>query len=180
MIDLGTVRGPWGESHFVEGVGTGLIPLGIQTFEAEPSRKDESVTERARAASRYLDVLRSIHPKPIALTGDGLRLEHDVLLVEVLNIRSVGPNLVLSSAADPSDGFLTLVVAGPEHRDTLSHFLQCRVEGRRCRLTLPTWQVRWLVMSGCTELHVDDVVHEWPSSQSVSVCMGPSSVPVLM
>lgn len=178
LVDLGVARGPWGEIHFVEGIGCGLVPAGIRGFKADPGTKDDLQTILTQAAWKYLDVLSQLEPRHISLSGD-VQMEHECLLFEVLNIASVGPNLVLADHTNPSDGAFTVVIAGEEHRDALADYLRCRGEQRDCGITLPSWDARELVMDGCNEVHVDDAVHRWPAPRPVSISMGTAAVTVL-
>ena len=59
------------------------------------------------------------------------------LLVEVLNIRSIGPNLVFAPDASPSDGYFDVILAQECHREELLTYLGHRSEGRDTRLALP-------------------------------------------
>ena len=65
-----------------------------------------------RALRRYKQVLAKMRPRRWSLRLDGREHEGEFLLFEVLNTRSVGPNLELGRTADPTDGLLTVVTAG--------------------------------------------------------------------
>jgi diacylglycerol kinase (ATP) len=180
-LDLGVVRGSWGESRFLEAVGVGLIPAGIATMDAEPDQPHEdSDSELARAVRRYRDVLSRLQPRRWTLSLDGAQLDEELLLVEVLNIRSVGPNFVLSPAADPSDGFFSVVAAGEEHREELAGYLQRRINGENCRLSLPTRRARRIEIQGWEQLHVDDEIHRSPSVGAVSIDIEIAAVQLLI
>src|SRR5262249_34618145 len=82
-----------------------------------------------------------------SVTADGERLDGDYLLVQVLNIRSVGPNLVLSPDADPADGFLDLVLAGENERDALRALLGEDGADGNLAASLPVRRVRSVEVS---------------------------------
>ena len=48
------------------------------------------------------------------------------LLVEVLNMPSIGPNLVLSNDADPADSWFSVVIATEQHRRVIDKYLELR------------------------------------------------------
>ena len=155
-LDLGLVRGAWGESPFLESVGTGLISRGIAAPAAQ-SAPDETGRSRKleRALRVYREILRELKARRWSLTVDGTASTGDFLLIEVLNIGTIGPNFVLSPDANPSDGWLDLVIAGEEHRRELDEYLRCRIERKDGRLSLPTRRIRQLDIEGLDELHVN-------------------------
>lgn len=177
-LDIGMASGGWGESRFVEGVGAGLVSSGISEMDGKSSDdKDLDADSRlARAVRRYRDVLSQLKPRPWKVTMDGHCFEGEFLLVEVLNIRSVGPNLVLAPEANPSDGLFDVVAAGEEHRDEIDDYLRQRIKGREGRLSLPTRRARHVEVEGWQELHVDDTVCAGQSIATVTIEAEPQAV----
>src|SRR5690606_31973966 len=111
-MDLGVVSGAWGRHYFVEAVGTGLVPAGIDAVQVRKADKRGDPQDKvARAQATFRKVLDGLEARPLTITFDGTTLSGDFVLVEVLNIRSVGPNLVLCPEASPSDGLFSVVVA---------------------------------------------------------------------
>jgi diacylglycerol kinase family enzyme len=131
-FDVGFARGPWGESCFLEALGAGLVARGIATMDevAPGAGPADQGARLALALSAYRQVLSQLEPRRLTLIADGNRIEGKFLLVEVLNIRTVGPNLMLCGDADPSDGLLHLVTAGEEPRSTITCAAGSR--GARC------------------------------------------------
>jgi diacylglycerol kinase family enzyme len=159
-LDLGVARADSGSSrYFVEGVGAGLIPGGIlemrmrSTTEAAPTR-----SRLAEAGWTYSSVLERMKPAVWTVVVDGVRTTGEFLLVEVLNIGSIGPNLKLSNDADPFDGLFSIVLAGEEHRTELARYLGDRLEARESSPALPVQQGRRIRLEGTTEVHVDDQI----------------------
>jgi diacylglycerol kinase (ATP) len=133
-LDAGTVRGRWGTRHFLEGVGLGLFArtmcLVDERSEAgriESAEGEEALTRDLRYLARVLDQLQ---PQSWQVEADGVDRSGQYLLCEVMNIRSVGPNLILAPDADSGDGWLDLVLAGPEDRHQLQAYLAARIAGR--------------------------------------------------
>ena len=132
----------------------------------------------ADALERYRDVLSRLKPQLCTLDIDGVRTTVDALLVEVLNIRSIGPNLTLSSNADPSDSVFTVVTAGEEHRFDLDSYLIDPGGGRDGVLSLPSHRGRHVVVDGPGDLHVDDEVIL--STGAVSVHIEPAALELIV
>jgi diacylglycerol kinase family enzyme len=169
-FDLGLAAGTWGGRRFVEGVGGGLIPAGIAAARAQPVEDETPLASKlAHAARKYYEALERLEPRCWTVILDGVPTIGDFLLVEVLNIRFIGPNLVLSKNASPSDGFLCVVTAAEEHRDELARFLQERMDGRDCHLTLSSHRVRRVEIQGTGDLHIDDQLLSSPGTGTLSI-----------
>jgi diacylglycerol kinase (ATP) len=183
-LDLGIASGSWGESRFLEAVGGGLISRGIVAMESESPSGSDAVrgtgSRLARAARCYREVLSRLIPRRLTVRLDGARMSGDFLLLEVLNIRSIGPNLVLSEDADPFDGLFHVVTAGEEHRAEVDAYLRHQIAGSHCRLALPTRRARQVEIEGWAEMHVDDQVQSGPAASAVSIRMQAAAVQVLL
>lgn len=178
-LDLGVAHGHWGECRFLEGVGGGLIATGIAAMSGQRHEKQEDSRSRiSRAVRQYQDLLAGAKPQRCTLTLDGTRLDaEELLIVEVLNIRSIGPNLVFSPEVDSSDGYFSVVTAADEHREALAEYLRQRYEGNDPRLCLPTRRARRVEIDGWDQLHVDDTIRRGSSSASIDI--EPAAVRVL-
>jgi hypothetical protein len=104
-----------------------------------------------------------------------------VLLVEVLNMRLVGPALELAPRADPSDGAFAVVLAGPAERAALERYLRRRRQGRPARLQLPTRTCAQVEIRGCDLIHVDDWTLRVAAAEAmVSMRIEPAALSVLV
>lgn len=157
-VDLGIVRGVWGERRFIEAVGVGLVPSTIVSTQLQPLPGDDAPAKLSEAIVRYREVVSQLAPQPWTITLDGDETSGDFILIEVLNTRSVGPNIVMCEGADPSDGRFCVVTAREEHRDELTRYFQDRIEGREARLMLPTAHARHVEVHGRGDTHVDDEI----------------------
>lgn len=172
-LDLGAIRGPEVKRLFVESVGGGMVAAGIEAMRA---RRDGKLAESAaarmeRALRGYYEIIARLEPRPCSLVIDDTPLEGDFLLVEVLNTPWIGPNISLSLDADPSDGMLSVVVAGDNERSALQDYLERRILNGDddVRVTLPTYQARRVSFQGMHKLHVDDGVIDAPSGEPVDM-----------
>ena len=94
-VDVGTVRGPWGETRFVESAGIGLLG---ELIHPEVSG-DIDGTGEGRDAVRRL--ARTLTARPTRVEIDGEDHTASYLLLEAMNIRCVGPE---SLARGPRQG----------------------------------------------------------------------------
>ena len=114
-VDLARMSGPHGyQRWFAAVLGAGF---------------DAIVNERANAmrwpkGRRRYDIaifaeLVRLHPRHYRIDVDGISYDRDAVLVAIGNTHSYGGGMKMCPAADPTDGLLDIVVAGPISRTTL-------------------------------------------------------------
>jgi diacylglycerol kinase (ATP) len=147
-MSVGRVRGPWGETAFVESVGLGLLARLMSPEVVDGIDGLEAARDEARRLAR------SMRGSYWRMELDGEELSAEYLLVEAMNIRCAGPNVCLAVRERAGGGQLEVMLAGERERamveahvlseDELRAALQPRV-GRRLRF--------WCEAE---DLHVDD------------------------
>jgi diacylglycerol kinase family enzyme len=180
QVDVGVARGEWGERVFFESVGAGLIPSGIAAAHAAPPDGQGSSTHQPGDAVRFFcDALSRLEPHRWTLTLDGVSTTGEFLLVEALNMPAIGPNLMLADGADPSDGFLSVVVATEEHRAPITRYLEGLEAGAPGTPPLQSHRVRRLEIYGWSDVHVDDELLRGRPSSTVSLSLQAGVLEVL-
>ena len=111
---------------------------------------------------------------------DGRRVTGSFLLIEIMNIGSIGPQLELASGIDPRDGWLSVVTAREAHHPLLIDYLSHRIEGRAFSLELPTERVQKVEVEGWTEIHIDDQVRRGLAAETTAAAITPAAVTVLV
>jgi diacylglycerol kinase (ATP) len=172
QFDVGIAKGAWGQTHFLEGVGVGLFAVTMCLAESRKGNRRERDDHRDLGLTRDLRYLSSVlsrmKPQGWQIEADGQDLSGEYYLCEIMNIRSVGPNLELAPAADPTDGWLDLVLVSENERALLRRYIASRVAGYDAEVHLPTHRVKHVVMSAAgAQVHVDDRLespHETPSA----------------
>jgi hypothetical protein len=79
----------------------------------------------------------------------------------------------------PSDGFLSVVTAGEEHRGALRPYLEDRIAGRTRQLSLPTRLARTVEIDGCGILHLDDDTQRAAELGPLSLRIRPAALHIL-
>jgi diacylglycerol kinase family enzyme len=177
-IDVGVVKDGSGDQLFIEGVGTGLLPRGIAKGRNEAKDHADASAEVEWARDVFIDALADLQPRHSTLRIDDEVVGGDYLLVEVLNIASVGPRLKLSGETTPADGFLSVVIAGDDDRDAIRAHLNGSPEHSNSHAWLRSWRASRVEVSGWHEYHVDDEVRTSPTG-ALQIAIRPSSLPVL-
>lgn len=156
-LDLGIARGPWGTRSFVESFGIGLIAHAMPILSALKKGDDriqgpDDVLAHDRRALAAL--LVDYQPVPLELSIDGRPESGAHVIVQGMNVATVGPNLRIAPAADPSDGWLDLVRAGAGERDAIASWISAGGSGtppvgsRRVRRLSFLWRGEPLHMDG--------------------------------
>lgn len=179
-IDAGVIEDAHGHCLFFEGVGVGLLPKGIEigsrVLAAQGDQEPAQSLDVAREV--FLDALRTLEPRHYGLTIDGEVFEQESLLIEVLNISTVGPRIRLSPEANPADGFLSVIVAGAGDRELIARHLRGRWDDDADHARLKSWRATRIEMRGWHDYHVDDEVRV-AEGETVTVHVEPGVLPVL-
>lgn len=178
-VDVGVVHDAHGRCVFLEGVGVGLLPAGIEAGHRTIDKSESGDREETIAAARalFLHTLSSLEPRHYGLTIEGTSIEKELLLVEVLNVPCVGPRIRLSEEANPADGLLSVVVGGVEDRALIGDHLRARWDDDQ-HAHLKTWRVGHVEVRGWHDYHVDDEVRV-AHGETVSIHVEPGALPVL-
>jgi diacylglycerol kinase (ATP) len=166
-VDIGTVRGPWGESRFVESVGVGLLGELIHPDVGDDIEGTDEARTEARRLARTL-------PAPFRRVElDGEDRSANYLLLEAMNIRCAGPNLWLADHARVGDGKLEIVRALERERQSPVALADAFGHSRATLATEQAKRLRlWCEMD---ELHVDDEhgseLGEWRGEAAVEVML---------
>ena len=162
-FDLGTVHAPWGEESFIEAVGGGAIAALI----GSPDDPAASTVLLGRETDRILhhqgELLVNEPPRPWSVSVDGVAHDGDYVVVEVMNIRFIGPNLPLAPDADPHDGLFEVVLVGADERPILERYLGDRLSMAAAelpRLPVVTGRNITLQAPAGVRMHLDDA--PWP------------------
>jgi diacylglycerol kinase (ATP) len=192
-LDIGEARGPWGVRRFVEGVGAGTFAKTIAFATSQDRTLLSPAADRKSRLARDLRLVESFVTQSAGreweVTVDGARYEGPFLLLEVLNTRSVGPNVVLAEDADPFDGMLDVVMVTEGHRAELLESIRAFQNRNGSRPRLPHVRGREVTLYlASTRVHIDDAV--WPEEDEpptpagapfvVSLDTGRDSVTVLV
>ncbi len=179
-LDLGRVRLPDGEARFLEAVGGGLIAAGIAAHQSRPGADAAPVHRKIPDAVRaYRDVLEGLQPCRCRVSVDGDARFEQLLLVEVLNTRSVGPRLELASDVDSSDGRFSVVTATPADRDALREYLHTREAEDPGPAGLMARPAREVTIRGWDRLHVDDHIVDIDPDTPVALSLEAGALTVL-
>ncbi|KZX89147.1 hypothetical protein A3726_11950 [Erythrobacter sp. HI0037] len=134
-FDIALAEGCWGTRLFVEAAGLGAFTDALCNLDGNADSTKEKLAMGRAALRKQLDDAEAC---TYALELDGAQTRETLLMLEVLNIPSIGPRLELAPDAAPGDGLLHAVSLSQEQRPAFIHWLD-RLDGpppvtvRACR-----------------------------------------------
>ena len=168
-FDVGVASGPWGSTCFIEGLGMGLFTTTMHRLDARDNIDLAHASDSEEKLTSVLEILKDRLPscpaKPLQLTLDGQDLSGEYVLLEAMNIKSIGPNLHLAPDADPGDGLLDIALLANGEQHQLNSYLSDCIAGKPCSPDLRVHRGKHLqiVWEGSV-IHIDDDV--WPDTGS--------------
>jgi diacylglycerol kinase family enzyme len=184
-FDIGRLTSSLGDASFVESLGGGVFADLLHRAEVHPADPDGE-EKRDHGLRLLREAIAEAPALGWGLTLDGRDLSGELLAVQVMNIREIGPTLPLAPEADPGDGLLDVVLVRPQHRDRLEALVGAAAARRTVASTLPVARGRRLeahLPAGC-RVHVDD--DPWPTAEALerdghaSVAVGAARVEVVV
>jgi len=171
-FDIGVVEGLEEQTFFLEGFGFGVFPLLMDAMKGEDRKLDDPDTKIKTAVEMLREIVKIASPTRCDILIDGKDRSGKFLLAEVMNIRSIGPNLNLSPISDPGDGIFELVLITEDQRDDFIEYLSSKSYGYEKNTSFDVIQGKHIRMAWeGTSLHIDDEkkVLEEPVELNISV-----------
>ncbi len=128
-VDVGRVKGLRDETFFLESAGFGVFPRLILEMDTCEKRGDNPSQELERSLQAFLEVVETYEAKKAEIEVDGVKTEGSFLLVELMNIKYIGPNFEIAPESDPGDGYLNLVLIREEDREGFRNYVEQVVKG---------------------------------------------------
>lgn len=169
-FDVGVATGPWGSTYFIEGLGVGLFTEVMSRLDA---RGNSDLAHLPNAGEKILSVqevlkerLHGYPPHKLKVMLEGQDLSGEFILLEAMNIRSIGPNICLAPNADPSDGLFDVAYIRQGEQNELIKYLAKSVAGEPCmpRLSVKRGKYLKIELQGVS-VHIDD--EAWPKGNAV-------------
>ena len=129
-FDVGRITGGKKDMIFLESFGFGIFPELMKRMEQIEEREEATPEENLQMALEQLhNIVMSYVAKPFTIIIDGVPNTDHYLLIEVMNINSIGPNLNLSPNSDPGDGEFELVMIPESQREEFASYISYKMSG---------------------------------------------------
>jgi diacylglycerol kinase (ATP) len=180
-FDIGKIYGAEEDLFFLEGFGCGIFPRLMKTMTKMDQEHSDSKEERIKLARTVLhEIVLNYEPVACKIIADGAEYSGKYIMVEVLNTRSVGPNLDLSSTADPGDGELDIVLIPESHQKKFETFLLNRLQGEEDEFAFSTIKAKKLeIVWNGKDAHVDDERLKCDAGLKLTIAVQPHMIEFL-
>lgn len=180
--DVGRISNVEDALFFLESFGYGLFPYLMQEMEKVDEASTDTPEKKIQAALEVLHkIMLSYEPKDCKLMIDGTNYSGRFLLTEVMNIRSIGPNLFLSPGGDPGDGEMEVVLVPGEDKEKFASYILSKLNGSDENYTFKTIKAKEVQISwDGTHVHADDEVLKIKNKAEVSIEVKPGLLEFLV
>ncbi len=157
-FDIGRIYGLPKYDFFMEGLGYGVFPYLMYKMKEVDESLSEDPEKRIEAALKILHkIILSYKPHFAHVVIDGQDHSGDYLMIEVMNIPSIGPNLLMAPKADTADGLFDVVLISEDKREILAQYVENKIKGKETSINLDPIRgkqiyIKWQGSDG----HVDD------------------------
>lgn len=185
QYDVGRIRGLEKDEFFLEGFGYGLFPRLMATLgrngKEDVEKKKQRDRELQRALEQLYDYILSLESRACRIRMDGVLFRGSFLLIEVLNIRSIGPNLLLAPFADPGDNELDIVLVHDHQREAFASYVSGIIKGEELPKGLEIHRARQIEFYwNGVDAHIDDEYYRLPTPLEVNIDLHQQSLRFLV
>lgn len=170
-FDVAEVKGLDDHNFILEGLGFGVFPKLIKKMQALKDKPEHPEEELDLALKTLHDIILSYKGRDCELIIDGKEYFGQYLMVEIMNIQSVGPNLNIAPLANINDGYLDVVLVPLEQREALANYVKNRLEHGKDEMFFGTAvkaskvKVKW----NGKLLHADDQLKEQKKQTEITL-----------
>lgn len=157
-VDIGFIEGLEEANFFIEALGYGIFPLLMEKMKQKDDKLFLSLDTEINYSLQLLhDIINSYEPEDLQLEVDGVDRSGKYLLAEIMNIRSIGPNLVMAPDANAGDGEFDIVLIAENEKEKLAAYVLNKLKGVEEPFDFETIKGNSIRMHAInTHLHVDD------------------------
>ncbi len=182
QYDIGITEGIKDVKFFLEGLGIGVFPKLIKEMKNIKENPEDTPDDRLRIALETLhEIILSYKPVECTIDCDGDDYSGKYLLVEIMNITSIGPNLDLAHHADPGDGFFDVVLVQADQRKELAEYVNEKIKGVEPIYHFKTVRAKKIkIQWSGKHLHADDQLLKLEDPAKVTIRVDPDTLKFLI
>lgn len=181
-FDVGKICNLEDTSFFLESMGFGIFPYLMKQMAKKGKEEIEDPAEKMMAALKLLhQSIFSYEPKYCNLKIDGLDHSAKYLLVEIMNTKSIGPNLFLAPNADPGDGIFNVILIPEGDKEKFAAYVMSKINNQEEAYDFPEIKGKEVYISwDGSHVHVDDEVIKLKKNTEITIEMRKSLLQFLI
>lgn len=170
-FDIGKVHGLKENHFFLEAMGFGVFPKLIREMRERTSKSENPEEELEHALKILRDIVADYKPRSCEITIDGETHNGKFLMVEIMNIKSIGPNLNIAPMSHYDDGEFDVILISESQREALLQYVDDRrANGKETPFFYTALKARKLEINwGGRLMHIDDELIEADKFQKMEV-----------
>src|SRR5215203_1074099 len=170
-FDIGRIDDFEQAHFFLESFGFGVFPYLMMQMKKLGKEKIEDADEKIKVALEVLhEIILSYDAKDCQLATDGMNHSGRYLLAEIMNTKSIGPNLFLAPEADPGDGLFNVVIIPEAEREKFASYVTGKINNKEGAYNFFELKGKKVNISWeGTHVHVDDEVVKLKKNKEMKV-----------
>ncbi len=169
--DMGIVDQPIDEGFFLESIGAGIFPHMMKEMEHNENNKSGSAEESMQTS------LKTLYKTGLTYESHYAYIEIDeqvysglFLWIEIMNMKLMGPGLVLAADAESNDNLLNVVLVREEDRELMNAYLKSTFTDTPIPFPLSTIKTNKIKLQWYgNRIHIDDDMIRFPNSGEINV-----------
>ncbi|MCX2839639.1 diacylglycerol kinase family protein [Salinimicrobium sp. MT39] len=171
-FDIGIVEGVEEAGFFIESIGCGIFPKLVREMKAlDDDEKQDEIKKSRETLVKVIDFYEA--REAIIIAGDK-EITGKFLLIELMNIRYIGPNIELAPNAETGDGYFELITVREERREELKSYIEDHLNEKNTAkkledfadlLKVKSLRLKWIGK----DVHIDDEIIEDYREEEIKV-----------
>jgi diacylglycerol kinase (ATP) len=177
-FDIGVLKGTDDIHYILESYGYGVFPYLMGEMKKKGMNELEDKDIQIKAALQLThDLANSYEPRECRLIIDGKDHSGVYLLAEIMNIRSIGPNLFLSPFGDPGDGQFEVILIAKEDKEKFADYIEHKINDKEITYTFSAIKASSIQISWQGKhAHVDDQIIKLKKGTEVDIQIRPHAL----
>jgi len=173
-IDIGRIYNIEESNFFLESFGFGIFPYLMQVMKKREEEYDSPEAEVQGALKKLHEIILKYESRKCKLEIDDTDHSGEFILAEIMNTKSIGPNLVLAPLNDPGDGELEVVLIPEKQKEKFIECIFCLIQGKQENFQFYTLQAKKINISWQgTHAHVDDKILKLEENKEIKLEIKP-------
>jgi diacylglycerol kinase (ATP) len=170
-FDVGRIYNLKDQKFFIEGLGFGVFPRLMKEMQKITTRKDASTDKKIKTALEILhDIVLDYEARKCTIQIDDAEHSGNYLMAEVMNTRSIGPNLNLVPFSDPGDGQFEVVLIAESQREQFANYILSKIMGKEEPAFFSILKAKKLkIYWEGVHLHVDDEYIKFDKATEIKI-----------
>lgn len=157
-FDVGVAKNVDTTEFFLESVGFGAFPKLMKEMDLVDKGEIKSAKEELKfALNVFYEIIESVEAEECWLKADGEIFEGKYLMIEIMNNKSIGPNLVLAPHSKIDDALFDIVLIEENQREEFLTYIKALIDDKEVVFESKSFKAKELIVVNQSKfMHIDD------------------------